>query len=273
MLPVSEPASRLPHDLHPALPLGPVFPLRVTRGELQGLLEGLKPVLLASLSELANVGDDATSCPCMCCQFHNGLLDVYRAFRARPSQQARCRFRLNMVQLLFCQLAMRNVMRPTRALRARFTFRAHRGAKKTCAKLEALRKQAKRQYQEVYGARSYHELTSTWHLYLDCLRMRLSGRLPRALRGWKRPFPSSRMLFIDALVKSVIRELSRTGAEIPPPEELRRLVRMFLRYIRRGRMNLSISDCFRSTDAVAPEVADFVKNRFGKAKTLPRRKQ
>jgi hypothetical protein len=246
------------------------FPIRFSAGQLHVLRTGLRPILWASHSQLARVGDDPDTCTCSFCGFHNELMALAKSVLG-ANDQRRFRCRLTIVQIYICQLAVRNVFNPTRILRAVFDPATVAGkGKKLSLKLENLRKRAKRQVQQVHGCGCYNAFSSSWRDYLDCLRQKLSGRLPRCLRHGKRAAPRLATMLVDQLMASVTREFQKTCFQPPAPEALRHSVRLFLRNIRRGRIDLRIQDCIHRSDVVAPDLAAFVKKRLKKANNRPR---
>ena len=246
--------------------LGSSLSIRFTAPQLQLLLTGLNQVLWSSHSQLAITNDNPETCGCTFCHFHTELLQL-RNLVANARDLRRYRFRLNIFQILLCQLTLRNVAHPTKALRAEFdripNSARHR---KLWSKLENLRRRARRQFLKDHGNAGYDEFAASWRDYLDCLRQKLSGRLPKCLRPRKRGTPRWETLLIDSLQQAVIWEFERTGFHPPPLKSLRHFTRLFLRYIRRGRIPLWIRDCARDPDGVAPELTSFVRTRIHKEK-------
>lgn len=242
---------------------GPRFPTRLTAGRFQLLRAGLRIVLWASWSLALMSGDDPDKCQCVFCAFHRELLSIASMFGHAADQQ-RYRFRFNIVQILFLQLAARNILHPTRAIRKDFhsvpTTARLQGIATT---LESLRKRAKREFQRSEGLAAYDDLRAVWTDYLDCLRQKLSGRLPWFLREPKvLRTPRFGTLVIDGLIRSVTPKLQDFFSELPDQAKLRSITRLFLRYIRRGRINLWIRDCVRTPDDVAPQLAAFIHKRM-----------
>ena len=165
-----------------------------------------------------------------------------------------------------CQLAVRNVSHPTRVLRRAFTsFPSARRNLALADKLENLRKRAKRFYLQKYGPESYVRLRSIWSAYLECLRHSLSARRPWYLKKGKSGIPRYETALVDALVGAVTPLLAGSQGKPPAPERIRKLTRLFLRYVRRGRLNLSIRDCIRDRKTVASRLAKFILTRLHKS--------
>ncbi len=246
----------------------PVLRIRFTAAQHHGVLAGLAPVVWASCIGLINSGDDPETCTCLFCGLHNELLHLTDALGPGRGQ-GRYRTRLNIVQILLSQVAARNAGNPSNIVRKRFDNLPLAGRHKNLAiKLENLRRRAKRRYQQLYGAAAYEQLRTTWQGYLDSLRQSLSGRPPWFFRRRnKRSLLPFNTLLIDGLIKSVLPRLQQLQHGLPPTAEIRRLTRLFLRYIRRDRLNVSIRDCIRPSDTVAAKLADFIMKRCRNGET------
>ena len=241
---------------------GPSFPIRVTDGQLQSLNAGLKSALWATLSQRAMSPEGLGPCVCAFCQFSDALVALAHSLRELDGQQ-RYRLRLNLVQILICQLALRNSANPPRAVRCEFDCdHSNARTKQLAAKLENLRKCAKRGYQQLFGLAAYTELRATWCSYLDCLRQKLSGRPLWFLRRHKPQAPRLETIVIDSLIGSVTPKLRELQSELPDSAQPRKLTRLFLRYIRRGRIDVSLRDCLCRPDVVAAELAPFIQTHI-----------
>ena len=241
---------------------GPLLSNRFTAAQVSALRAGLAAVLWASFTRQINSGDNPETCGCAFCGFHRELLNLSEGLDCECGQDT-YRIQTNLVQIMLCQVAARNASNPSRIVRKRFTNLPLAGRHKSLAnKLENLRRRAKRRYQQLYGADAYEQLRITWRDYLDSLRRDLSGRQPWFLRRrGKRSLPPFHKLVINRLVESVTPRLERLQNRLPPAAEVRRLTRLFLRYIRRGRMKLSIMDCAHNPNAIAPQLAAFIRKR------------
>ena len=238
--------------------------IRLTARQLRLLAIGIRPIIWASGSKLLQLGHDPRSCSCIFCQLHTELIGLAGSIQCDQGNHRR-RFRWNILQILLCQLAVRNVSHPTRVLRRAFTsFPSTRRNLALAAKLENARKCAKRMYQRKYGPESYVRFRSIWTAYLECLRHWLSARRPWHLRKGKSGIPRHETVLVDALVGAVTPLLAGCHAEPPAPEQIRKLARLFLRYVRRGRLNLSIRDCISDQTTVASRLADFMLTRLHK---------
>jgi hypothetical protein len=177
--------------MSPMLPFGDALSIRLTGHQLEIEKAGLRVAVCASWSKrMMSPCSNAETCQCTLCRFHFALVDLVKQLNSVECAK-RHRLRLNLVQILTCQLALRNVAHPTRIIRRHFGISPTRGRhQQLAAKLENLRKRAKRQYQRTYIAEAYTELRKGWHEYLDCLRQALSGRPRWSLRCRRGPVPA-----------------------------------------------------------------------------------
>lgn len=240
---------------------GPALLLRPAAAQLQLLKTGFPPVLWASLSKRAMSPEGFDPCECPFCGFTDQIVSLaHRLAELQPQQ--RPRLHPNLIQIVACQLALRTAENPPRAIRDEFGLTPSKVRHKQFAiKLENLRKRSKRKFQSAFGAETYRSFQKDWAAYLDCLREKLSGRWPRCLRQRKRTTPRANTLLIDGLVRSVMPHLRRRKKS-RDHHEIRRLVRLFLRYIRLGRLNINIHDCHRALHVVTPQLAVFIQRRL-----------
>lgn len=80
-----------------------------------------------------------------------------------------------------------------------------------------------------------------------------------------------RRALIDQLVGWTRTELLDRQEPLPPESELRRLVRLFLRYVRRGRRGWSVRHLMDNHVFAASQIGTFVQIRVEKAAGITRK--
>ena len=71
-----------------------------------------------------------------------------------------------------------------------------------------------------------------------------------------------RKIWIDTLVGYATERLEQAGPPIPPANEIRRLVRLFVRYVRRGRYQFSILGLTKDKELAMPVLTAFILQRW-----------
>jgi hypothetical protein len=141
-----------------------------------------------------------------------------------------------------------------------------RRAKRLIKRLEAYRKRTKRAFIHQRGAVAYQAKESEWQalvrwlrLYLlDCqCKRRRRFRLTRHLRTT-----------VQVLFEWAKAELIERREKVPPDAELRKLVRLALRYVRRGRRDFGVGQLLKDRVFASAHLANFVTLRMEKQSKL-----
>ena len=130
-------------------------------------------------------------------------------------------------------------------------------------RLETVRKRAKRAEIKRSGQDNYRQTASEWRSFVRWLRLHfLDCRCSRK----RRLTPARhRRATIDRLAAWTRAELIDRQEPLPPERELRRLVRLFLRYVRRGRRGWGVRHLMNNQVFAASQIATFVQIRMEKA--------
>ena len=126
-------------------------------------------------------------------------------------------------------------------------------------RLEAVRKRLQRALVGIVGTERYRELSGQWHSHLRWLRVhfcrcRCSIRRPA---GSGRYYRRQLAILIDQARVGLSEQRTRV-----PDQEVRRLVRLALRSVRRGRTSFSFRDLIDDPELARSYLADFVLSRF-----------
>lgn len=144
-----------------------------------------------------------------------------------------------------------------------------RSAKRLLRRLENMRKRANRAEIRRSGRDAYAHEARSWNEFVRWLRVAfLDCRCKRKRR--LKPMRHRRAI-IGQLTQWTREELIDRGEPLPPEPELRRLVRLFLRYVRRGRMRCDVRDLMGDKAFAAMRVASFVQTRVEKAAGILRK--
>lgn len=163
-----------------------------------------------------------------------------------------------------CALAVRVVARRCRHGHTRFDMpQVDRASKRLLRRLEVVRKRAKRAEVRRSGLNSYQARAHEWQRFIRWIRVHIpdcgSTRLRRPAR-----FGPPKMI-VDKLVSWVRAELMECKQRLPNERELRRLVRLALRYIRRGRRGFSGRYFLEDKVFASAYLANFVTTRLENA--------
>jgi len=186
---------------------------------------------------------------------------LYPVFEHTTSGRVRLHF--DCFELGACELAARISQRlaPTAETRASVSVLLKR--------LEIHRKRAKRSYVRLNGNTAYAYASKQWRDFVRWIRFHIvrkpSIRLDKPIDITRRP--SMRrwdQRVIRWAMEAARRELTSRGEPVPTEDELHRLVRLAVGYVRRGRVGLSVRDLV-SRPAGANYLAWFVLGRKRKA--------
>lgn len=136
-------------------------------------------------------------------------------------------------------------------------------SKRLLRRLEVVRKRAKRVEIRRSGLINYHLSARDWRRFVFWLRVHFLD-CPCSTKRRTPPLRSRRAL-INQLVGWVRAELIDRKEKVPSERELRRLVRLTLRYIRLGRTGYSVLELSHDKLCAAAYLGTFVTIRMEKA--------
>jgi len=131
-------------------------------------------------------------------------------------------------------------------------------------RLEMVRKRAKRAEIKRSGMDSYRESAKEWRSFVRWIRLHFLD-CPCLLKRRLLTPTHHRRAIINQLVQWTRAELIDREEPLPPERELRRLVRLFLRYVRRGRRGWGLRYLLDDQIFAASQIATFVQIRMEKA--------
>ena len=135
-------------------------------------------------------------------------------------------------------------------------------------RLEALRKRAKRVEVKQYGVDVFRQNTQNWKRFIVWLRVHIANC---GCVMSRRPTPGgNRAAIVTQLVDWTRQELQDRKAQLPDEPELRRLVRLALSYVRRGRKGYGVKHLLNDKVFASAQLATFVTMHM--EKPLNRRK-
>jgi hypothetical protein len=197
-------------------------------------------------------------------QFMQTVLRIGHAMYLRGSGG---RFpQLNCFDLAACAFAVRvTLLRLNRREIRVSTKYPDRAARRLLARLETARKRAKRAFIQEFGPDVYRERADNWRLFVRWMRWYfldgygvVSRRGPSLLRKHQRQWVATLMDWARSAL--IARE-----SPVPPDAELRRLVRMAVRYVRRMRTGFfNVPDLVRNKGDAAVWLAKFIEVRMDK---------
>ncbi len=196
--------------------------------------------------------------------FHQSSMDSILALRtALSSLGVGGRLRLETsFEIAACALAVRIALKRQRHGHVRLEIPGiDTASKRLLGRLETVRKRAKRTEVTREGLGNYQRKAREWKEFVRWLRVHIPNcncRRRQPTRG------NHRRAMVDQLVTWTREELKGSKAQIPDDRELRRLVRLQLRYIRRGRTGFGIRDLMNDKGFAAIRLAAFVSVRTEK---------
>ena len=186
------------------------------------------------------------------------LRPIYKGERS----QTKYRLWLNVVEIEICIFAVRLARRipPHHSIQhkpptAKYIAALLRG-------LETQRKRCKRKTVLQFGAAAFASLQRDWRDLQRAVREALN---PKTL-DWIE-WPSFRRYYrsmVTAFTPAARRGLSKNGYPEPPPRELRKLIGMALRQIRRHRTRVGIPDLARNPEVAEAFFCEFIASRYSK---------
>lgn len=144
-----------------------------------------------------------------------------------------------------------------------------RRAQRLIARLEKYRKRGKRAFIRLQGGDRYQVEEQKWQRFVRWLRVHLLDC--DCLRRRRRHVSRRRKVIIDQLCTWAKAELVERGGVVPADRELRQLVRLALRYVRRGRTKYGVRDLLKNREFGAYRMANFITARVQKLERIERR--
>ena len=164
------------------------------------------------------------------------LIELWMKLNGRT--QTRLRLRINFIDLSACIFAVRVGREYERHVqKKKHKVLENLEAKTVIANLERQLKRARRAYAADAGESAYKEMRARWFAHLRWIRMHLAYFRPQRIKT--QPRLLQRMI-VDQACESARAGILKRKYEPPPEKELRRLVRLYLRYVRRGRRGVTI---------------------------------
>jgi hypothetical protein len=137
-----------------------------------------------------------------------------------------------------------------------------RRAKRLIARLETYRKRAKRAFIRQHGAEVYQTKAREWQALVRWLRLYLLDcpcQRRRRIRATR-----FRRATVQTLFEWAKAELIARREKVPPDAELRKLVRLALRYVRRGRTGYGVQHLLKDRVFASAHLANFITLRLEK---------
>ena len=144
-----------------------------------------------------------------------------------------------------------------------------RRAKRLTGWLEKLRKRSKRAFIRLHGTEQYESQEQRWLRFLRWLRVHFLDC--DCMRRRRRHVSRRRRVIIDQLCTWAKAELIDRGDTVPADPELRQLVRLALRYVRRGRTKYGVRELLKDKVFGASRMANFITARLQKRKRTEQR--
>jgi hypothetical protein len=142
-------------------------------------------------------------------------------------------------------------------------------ANRLTARLQKYRKRSKRAFIRLHGAEQYGSQEQRWLRFLRWLRVHFLDC--ECMRRRRRHISRRRRVIIDQLCTQAKAELIDRGDTVPADAELRQLVRLALRYVRRGRTKYGVRDLLKDKVFGASRMANFITARLQKRKRTEQR--
>jgi hypothetical protein len=190
-------------------------------------------------------------------EFMEMIIDLWT--RMKTAKSRRIRLHLNFLQLSACILAVRIGKDYDRVrLKRKISIERQQGMRRVISSLERELKRARRAYAAEMGEDMYKHMRTVWLQQLRWIRMNLVYFRPIRVKTQRRK--------VARMIIDYGYERARAGLfarDLVPPEErdLRRLVRLAVRYIRRGRIRLFIQNLMTNPTFAAEFFANFIEER------------
>ena len=253
----------------------PNVPLRFSQPEIRWILIGLHPVVCAyagakkfgtlKYSGFFRVRPDLRP---MHGEFHQPLMDrllrlywVLRNWSENPAKTHRAH--LDAIDLEMMALGTR--LAGTQVLHGHATSpcaRPKQTAKRLLRKIERLRRRAARLWKGSTSGNLYKAMQARWHNFVNWVRgdaVYCRCNRPPIMSAHRRR--KAALNSCERVAKQLIQEM---GLEMPTPGELRRLVRLFTRYARRGRLAVGFRDIANGNERLRYSLGRFLSDRLSK---------
>jgi hypothetical protein len=243
--------------------LSPSLAIRISRAQLLSLITSLTPIVPVACSELYHF-NGGTVVPWAVLPrnielFHDPLISLWKRFNLMAANdQERYRTRLNAFEASMCGMALRAAARTER------TNKAPGGSRVVCRRSELMcvienhRRRAIRRFKSSVGAEASADTATELRAYQSLITTDLFRRWPKYRFG----SPEHYKQRVNEFVAYAKERLEEAGPPIPPDREIRRLVRSFLRYIRRGRYAFSIPQLLDDKELAMSVLAAFILQRW-----------
>ncbi len=162
-------------------------------------------------------------------------------------------YRLRMVEVSTMMLAARVAGQLQRQGIIREPKDLQRRLRRLLNRLEKLRKRAKRRMILEQGIEAYRREASEWQSFVCWIRLRFLQ-----FQSVVHSPLNYRKELLETFVNWTRTELVQRDAQVPEERQLRRMVRLMLRYVRRGRRDYGVATLRRNRTLAANEFAAFV---------------
>ena len=186
------------------------------------------------------------------------LCPIYKGEHARKKY----RLKLNEVEFAICIFAVRLAGKMSKQDPAHHTLATPRFTTTLLRNLEKYRKRCKRKTVLQFSAAAYESTQKEWRELQRAIRGALNAKTPDWLKA-----PSRRRYYrnlVTAFTPAACRGLTKNGYREPPPRELRKLIGMALRQIRRHRTRVGIPDLDRNPEVAEAFFCEFIASRYSR---------
>lgn len=185
---------------------------------------------------------------------------------AATHSRQKCRMRMNAIDAAFAAFSLRAARKSgSFATQPRISSR-FQSLTALLKKIENHRRRARRASERMLGREQYRAMCDEWKTFRRWLGDELFERRAHP-PDWMR---KDSMRNLNFLILAARRGLAAVGREIPPDKELRTLVRLAGRYMRRGRTPLGLRALADSPEGAA-YLADFISCRWSSAVGIHRK--
>ena len=252
----------------------PSSPVRISSGQLGLLIADLKPLVCGSLTvqlnsmslvDLLNFTGERRSRQVeferQQQQPHDALIEFWRQLNAiaQRGDQRRHRVRLNLFEARVCATALRlgrRRRRPDPASSVPNTPEMNSSRLRLLRRLENLGRQLQRRFRAEAGNSVCAEFKQSLVDFRDAIFARLFNRTP----SWVHPTSMRKayVVIVDEACRLACEGLSVMGVTDIESQQVRRLIRRFLAYRRRGRISFSIRDLSDKSSFTKLRLANFI---------------
>jgi hypothetical protein len=251
----------------------PIAVIRLSARDVRFILSGLAWLAFnhqqwAEKRKLPNARPDRSWAPGLDRgAYDQKFMDSLLALHARAEAlQAGRRLRVcTSFELSACALSVRVAMTRHRHGHSRLDLpRIDSSSARLLRRLESARKRAKRAEIRRSGKAAYAANALSWRKFVQWLRIHFLDCKCKRSRRYQ--LPRARRIQVRQFMEWARAELIDRRERVPRPIELRRLVRLALRYVRRGRTGFGIRELHNDKIRASAYFANFVTIRMEKAK-------